>query len=194
MDAWQKLLSDRFEEQAFIERMSRTWQVRALILAGIAAVVALASWAASGSYAPLAFGALAVIGLILLGNYMPRRSVEGNELCAKCKALRNWLRDLEALDEPLASDAGTWGELMVYAYLFGVSDEALRGLKRRFPSLVEAEAEDRDGAQVRAHVQEHQRPATPPYPWLPWHDASPVAGSAAFQTAVSRPTAKREGV
>ena len=62
MDAWQKLLSDRFEEQAFIERMSRTWQMRALILAGVAAVVALASWAASGSYAPLAFGALAVIG------------------------------------------------------------------------------------------------------------------------------------
>lgn len=194
MDAWQKLLSDRFEEQAFIERMSRTWQVRALILAGVAAVVALASWAASGSYAPLAFGALAVIGLILLGNYMPRRSVEGNELCAKCKALRNWLRDLEALDEPLASDAGTWGELMVYAYLFGVSDEALRGLKRRFPLLIEAEAEDRDGAQERAQEQEHQRPDTPHYPWLPWHDASPVAGSAAFQTAVSRPTAKREGV
>ena len=194
MDAWQKLLSDRFEEQAFIERMSRTWQVRALILAGVAAVVALASWAASGSYAPLAFGALAVIGLILLGNYMPRRSVEGNELCAKCKALRNWLRDLEALDEPLASDAGTWGELMVYAYLFGVSDEALRGLKRRFPSLAEAEAEDRDGAQEQAQEQEHPRPDTPHYPWLPWYDASPVAGSAAFQTAVSRPTAKREGV
>lgn len=194
MDAWQKLLSDRFEEQAFIERMSRTWQVRALILAGVAAVVALASWAASGSYAPLAFGALAVIGLILLGNYMPRRSVEGNELCAKCKALRNWLRDLEALDEPLTSDAGTWGELMVYAYLFGVSDEALRGLKRRLPSLAEAEAEDRDGAQERAQEQEDQRPDTPHCPWLPWHDASPVAGSAAFQTAVSRPTAKREGV
>ena len=60
--------------------------------------------------------------------------------------------------------------------------------------LRERFGQDRDGAQEQAQEQEHPRPDTPHYPWLPWYDASPVAGSAAFQTAVSRPTAKREGV
>ena len=61
--------------------------------------------------------ALAAAGATaVLGNYTMRRSVEGNNIVARAKALRNWLRDGDVraeIDRP---------ELVIYAYLFGVSE------------------------------------------------------------------------
>lgn len=178
MRIWQGLLSEKTDDQAFFERKSHAWQVRVFVLAGIAALASFASWTASGSLVPLILGILTVIGLIFLGNYMPRRSVEGNELCAKCKALRNWLRDLASLDERLPSDEAEWGRLLAYAYLFGVSDEALRGLKSKCPQMIDDVARAKD----------------PSCAWLPWHDAAPVAAGAALRAAISRPATKRDSV
>ena len=169
MRAWQKLLSDEVDACSFFDLKSRAWQKRTFALAAVAAFAALVSWSASGNAFPLVFGVLATGALILLGNYMPRRSVEGNELCARSKALRNWLRDLSTLDEQPPSNAAAQGGLMIYAYLFGVSDEALRGILGDQPLP--------------------QQPS-----WLPWYAGVPVSGAEAFQAAVSRSTAKRDGV
>ena len=125
----------------------------------------------------MVFGVLTVICLVLLGNYLPRRSVEGNEICARCKALRNWLRDLATLDEPLPADGVRWDELLTYAYLFGVSDEALRGLKEKLPQLADAARAD-----------------APSHAWLAWYEEDPVAGAVALRDAVSRPSVRRDGV
>lgn len=177
MRAWQKLLTDEAAKRAFFERKSRVWQVRVFVLAGIAALASFAAWSASGSLAPAVFGVLTVVCLVLLGNYLPRRSVEGNEICARCKALRNWLRDLAALDEPLPADGVRWDELLMYAYLFGVSDEALRGLKEKQPQFADAARAD-----------------APSHAWLAWYEGDPVAGAVALRDAVSRPSVRRDGV
>ncbi len=65
---------------------------------------------------------------------MPRRSVRGNELMAKCKALRNWLRDFSSLDERPPTDVKVWGEFMVYAYVFGVATRPSRAADHRAAS------------------------------------------------------------
>ena len=171
--AWENMLSQKVGERSFFEKKSLVWRTRALVLAAVAAAVALASWSASGSFIPLLFGVLSAAGLVLLANYMPRRSVEGNELCARSKALRNWLRDLAQLDEQPSSDPASWGDLMVCAYLFGVSDKALDGLKGKLP----------DAADTEAHTS-----------WLLWHEKAPVSGAEALRTAVSRRVVKRDGV
>ncbi len=52
--------------------------------------------------------------LVVMGNAMPRRTVAGNEVAARCKAARNYVRDLAAFggepasagDEPSAAHAG----------------------------------------------------------------------------------------
>ena len=77
------------------------------------------------------------IALGVIGNYMPRRSVKGNELTAKSKALRNWLTDFSSLDERPPTDVKVWGEFMVYAYLFGVADQAIKQLQTTMPQLFE---------------------------------------------------------
>ena len=171
--AWESMLSQTVGERSFFERKSLVWRTRALVLAAVAAAVALASWSASGSFIPLLFGALSAAGLVLLANYMPRRSVEGNELCARSKALRNWLRDRAQLDERPSSDLALWGDLMVCAYLFGVSGRALDALKGKLP----------DAADAEAHPS-----------WLLWHEKAPVSGAEALRAAVSRRAVKRDGV
>ena len=62
---------------------------------------------------------------------------EGNELTAKSKALRNWLTDFSSLDERPPTDVKVWGEFMVYAYLFGVADQAIKQLQTTMPQLFE---------------------------------------------------------
>ena len=61
----------------------------------------------------------------LVANYLPRRTERGNNLIARCKGLRNWMRDLEKLDEPVSLSPSQWGELLPFAYEFGVADEAV---------------------------------------------------------------------
>ena len=56
---------------------------------------------------------------------------------ARCKALRNWLRDFSSLDERPPTDVKVWGEFMVYAYLFGVADEAIEQLRTTVPQVFE---------------------------------------------------------
>ena len=82
------------------------------------------------------------IALGVIANYMPRRTVRGNNLVAKCKALRNWLRDFSSLDERPPTDVKVWGEFMVYAYLFGIAEQVIAELRVRVPELFQ------DGAGV----------------------------------------------
>ena len=59
----------------------------------------VAIWILMSNFIPLIFMIPTAIALGVIGNYMPRRSVKGNELTAKSKALRNWLTDFSSLDE-----------------------------------------------------------------------------------------------
>ena len=67
-----------------------------------------------------------VVVLAVLSKFMQRRSREAVEIHAKCVGLRNWLKDFSALDERLPTDVKVWGEMMVYAYVFGVAEEAMK--------------------------------------------------------------------
>lgn len=147
VDGWQALLSERSAEHAFFEEPGKKWQIRLVVVAGVLAAVLLGASLATGTVLPFVFAVVSSSCLVLLGNYCERRSRAGNELCAKCKALRNWLRDLGARDVREAPDA-PWGELAAYSFLFGVSEHAEQVLSEALPEQREALAGEHAVAQA----------------------------------------------
>lgn len=70
----------------------------------------------------------------------PPRSPEAVEVMAKAEALARWLKDFTRLEDAPPTDVVLWNELMVYAVVLGVADEALEGLRMRCPDIYSDEA------------------------------------------------------
>ena len=142
MDAWQGLVSAETNERDFFELKSKRLQTRMFGAAVVLVVLGIGSFVLLENFIQLVFMVPTAIALGVIANYMPRRTVRGNNLVAKCKALRNWLRDFSSLDERPPTDVKVWGEFMVYAYLFGIAEQVIAELRVRVPELFQ------DGAGV----------------------------------------------
>lgn len=113
LERWQDQLSEQVARQDFFEPTGSSiarWMLLAAAVLGLAAVGSLAILRNVVFALIFAFTACS---LVYIANYMPRRSVAGNNLAARCKALRNWLRDF-----PEARDLKPSDELFPYAFLF----------------------------------------------------------------------------
>lgn len=138
---WQGVLSAETDKHDFFEPKSKTAQKVVLVVAAVLAIGGLLAAAATRNLLVLACTLPTALALGVIANYMPRRSVEGNNIVARAKALRNWLRDFSSADECLPTDANTWGELMVYAYLFGVAKRAAGELRTVLSEVTDSPAE-----------------------------------------------------
>lgn len=76
-----------------------------------------------------------VIGLFIFSHFMTRRSVDAVEIQARCEGLKRWLEDFTALDEAIPTDARVWGEFLVYAYIFGITEKVVENLNRTIPDI-----------------------------------------------------------
>ena len=139
MDAWQGLVSAETNERDFFELKSKRLQTRMFGAAVVLVVLGIGSFVLLENFIQLVFMVPTAIALGVIANYMPRRTVRGNNLVAKCKALRNWLRDFSSLDERPPTDVKVWGEFMVYAYLFGIAEQVIKELRVRVPELFQDE-------------------------------------------------------
>ena len=113
--AWQLSLTALVEPYRFFDQGSRRAQRVVLLAAALVALLAMISFFTLG-WLPALLALAAAGATAVLGNYTMRRSVEGNTIVARAKALRNWLRDGDVraeIDRP---------ELVIYAYLFGVPE------------------------------------------------------------------------
>lgn len=162
MQAWQGIVSAETNKQDFFELKGKRYQGYLIAVAGVLAVAGIAIAVFMSNFIPLIFMLPAAIAVGVIANYLPRRSVRGNNLVAKCKALRNWLRDFSTLDERPPTDVKVWGEFMVYAYLFGVADQAIKQLQTTMPQLFEY-----DGSMGVTYV-----------PWWFWYTGAHAANGA----------------
>ncbi|BAK45741.1 DUF2207 domain-containing protein [Eggerthella sp. YY7918] len=137
MEQWQGIVSAQTNAQDFFEAKGKRYQGYLIAAAVVVAVAGFVSGVLLENFIPIIFTIPTAIALGVIANYMPRRSVYGNNLVAKCKALRNWLRDFSSLDERPPTDVKVWGEFMVYAYLFGVAEQAIKQLQTTMPQLFE---------------------------------------------------------
>lgn len=137
MQGWQGTLSAATNRHDFFEAKGKRYQGYLAVVAVVTLVVGLGASVYLENFIPAILAVPTAIALGVIANYMPRRSVAGNNLVAKCKALRNWLRDFSSLDERPPTDVKVWGEFMVYAYLFGVAEQAIKQLQTTMPQLFE---------------------------------------------------------
>lgn len=145
--AWQQGLSRRIETFGFFDNGSRRAQRVLLVLAALLAVAAVLAFLWLGWLpALLTLATAAAVGV--LANYTMRRSVQGNEITAHAKALRNWMRDGGWSFAACGLTVEERAELVPYGYLFGV----LRFLKPLGESerVRGAEAADEAAAPVDA--------------------------------------------
>lgn len=176
MEQWQGIVSAQTNVQDFFEAKGKRYQGYLIAAAVVVAVAGFVSGVLLENFIPIIFTIPTAIALGVIANYMPRRSVYGNNLVAKCKALRNWLRDFSSLDERPPTDVKVWGEFMVYAYLFGVAEQAIKQLQTTMPQLFEY-----DGSMGATYM-----------PWWVWYSnghsptgaAMPSMGSI-LQTSLS---------
>ena len=143
MSAWNEELTNEVDKKGFFdeksEGVSKIIAVVGIALLLIAFLFTLAGVVAS-SDSIFCFACMAVTSVCLfaIAHFTRRRTREGNNLVARCKAFRNWLRDFGKLDEEVSEDPGTWGEFMVYAYQFDVASGVADQLRIARPNLFKA--------------------------------------------------------
>lgn len=168
MKEWQGIVSAETNKRDFFELKSKRYQGYLGVLAVLIAVAGIGIGFLTANFIPLIFMIPTAIALGVIANYMPRRSREGNNLVAKCKALRNWLRDFSSLDERPPTDVKVWGEFMVYAYLFGIAKQVMKELQTHVPELFAS-----DEASMGATF----------VPWWFWYAPTRGAGGAVMPAA-----------
>ena len=151
MNKWQGLLSAEANAKGFFEVKSKKMATVVGAMATLYIVVGIALSVMMGDFIPALAMVPTGIALAVIANYMPRRTLRGNNIAARCKALRNWLRDFSRLDERPPTDVKVWGQFMVYAYLFGVAKRTIKELQDAVPELFE------------------QAVSAPGYGYMPWY-------------------------
>ncbi len=139
MKAWHLMLREEVDKEDLFDSKSKSVS---LLIAGAAAFMAAlfivcVCFGYDDSLVTLCLIATsACLGAIAY--FTRRRTRKGNNIAARCKALRNWLRDFSALDDSVPNDPNTWGEFMVYAYQFDVAKKVLQQLSVTQPDLLKA--------------------------------------------------------
>lgn len=135
MELWQGTISAEVDRRGFFERAGerckRAFQIAAIGLVVLGAFVSITI----ENFMPLIGLVPGAVILLVFAHFMPRRSLEAVEIQARCDALKRWFEDFTALDEAVPTDAKVWGELLVYAYLFGVADQVVNDLNRVAPDI-----------------------------------------------------------
>lgn len=122
---WQTMLDSQMEGELFIEKAGKRWQVRLILLAAVVFAIGLALFMLFGHPPVLAASVASAAVIALAANYVPRRTAEGNNIAARSKALRNWLRDDCQQSGIAPSEKQPFSQLLPYASIFGVVEESV---------------------------------------------------------------------
>ena len=135
MEAWQGLVTAEANKRDFFEVKGPAMQALMIAIATLLWVAGILVGILTMNFIPLFFTIPVAIALGFIASKMPRRSQEGSTLYAKCKALAKWLNDFSLLNERPPTDVKVWGELMVYAFIFGIAKQVIETLKLKVPEL-----------------------------------------------------------
>jgi len=157
---WQGQLTAAVNAADLFEEEGVRWQNILITVAMIYGVIGVVMAYATSNWWPLIFMIPTAVAVFIISNFMPRRSQKGCDDYARCQALRKWLLDFSNLKERPPMDVKVWGELMIYAYLFGIADRVIKELRGTVPELFN-----------------EQEPADASGFWVPWYAAyTPVVG------------------
>lgn len=163
MKWWQGIITSEVNKRDFFEIKGEKWQTYIFVIAVLYAIAGIGLCFIIENFIPLVCVIPAAIALFVIANNMTRRSREGNNLNAKCMALKNWLTHFTALDERPPTDVKVWGEFMIYAYLFGVAKQVIDSLRVKVPEVFQDESASLGTSYI---------------PWWMWYSAGAGHGGA----------------
>lgn len=158
MKEWQGVLTAETNKRDFFEFKSQKIQMLLVVIAVLYVIAGVLVVLFQENFIPLFFVVPVSIALFGIAAYMPRRSPEGNNIDAKAKALKNWLRDFSSLDERPPTEVKVWGEFMVYAFIFGIAKQVIADLQMKVPEVLKQDS----GSMMESSYA----------PWWFWYSAS----------------------
>lgn len=135
MSDWQGLVTSHVITAEYFESYSKSKRFRMLSVAIALILGCFIIACIFENFLVLVPGIITGVALIVVSRFMERRTQKGADVYARCKGLRKWLTEFSALDERPAADVKVWGEFMVYAYLFGVAEQAIGKLRKKVPEM-----------------------------------------------------------
>lgn len=163
MSDWQGLVTSHVITAEYFEGYSKSKRMRMLSVAVILLVACFAVATVFDNLLVLIPGVITGVALIVVSRFMERRTQKGADAYARCRALKKWLTEFSSLDERPTTDVKVWGEFMVYAYLFGVAEQAIAELRKKVPEMFQV---DDAMAANTAYV-----------PWWVWYSPYYYAGA-----------------
>ncbi len=118
LNEWHKTAAAETDKQDFFEPQGFKWQRRLIVCAIVLILLGAGVRVFSGSNTLLFGGIATCVFMLIIANYMPRRTQAGQDLVAQCKALCAWMHDLPNSAEELAATQDGRDELMIYAHIF----------------------------------------------------------------------------
>ncbi len=137
INQWQRIVSGEVGKQDFFEPQGAKIQDRLRVASILVGFGTFFFSCAIVNFAPFLGSLPGVVVMLVFAQFMPRRSVRGVEVKQRADALERWLRDFTNLREAVPTDGRVWGDLLVYAYLFGISERVCRDLDRVAPQVWE---------------------------------------------------------
>ena len=135
MESWQGALTSEVNKANLFEAKSDSLQGTMFFIGIAYFVVGAAVWMFFDNLIQLVPIIPTCIVLLAISHFMSRRTTRGAEVAAKSNALKKWLKEFTRLDERPPTDVKVWGQFMVYAYLFGVAEEAMKNMRMSVPAF-----------------------------------------------------------
>lgn len=134
-EKWQETINAPTICAAYFERKGENLKNVMIILSSFLLFVVVMFSVFLGNFSPWLGMLPGAVFMFALAFAMPRRSCEANEIQAHSKALKRWLCDFTDTEGRALTDAKVWGELFVYAYIFGISEQLADKLNKIAPEM-----------------------------------------------------------
>lgn len=135
LSAWKASVGAEAATRGFIEVRSKTAMTVTVLVGTATAAAGVLGFFYTQSVWPC-LGVLPGVAIIMLARTMKRRSPEANELYAKYRGLRDYLRDFSRLDEAPPMHIILWQQFLVLAVVFGIAEQVIAAMRVRIPDVV----------------------------------------------------------
>lgn len=135
IDEFQQKVSDELVVRRYLEHRVTTAGTGFMWLAGVLLGAGLIARVMADSLVPVAIALVASPIVALFARKMRFVTQQSDDLAGKYAGVRNYLRDIGTLEEPLPGTVDHWRPLLTLAVLFGLAEGVVRTLGARLPDV-----------------------------------------------------------
>jgi uncharacterized membrane protein YgcG len=134
--AWKKSAGEEAARLGLVDKDSRTYQIVTWFVTGTIGFAGFFASVFTEDPLPILVALPAAVATGVLGVFMRRRSMKGNELYRQYHGVRDYLKDFSRLDEAPPASIVLWNRFLVLAVVFGIADKVIEQLRDVAPQVV----------------------------------------------------------